>query len=129
MTFQTRVGLWIKACLGPLIAADVTERNHRFLEEALELVQSKGCTASEAHQLVDYVFNRPIGEPFQELGGVLVTLAALANAADLDMDIAAETELRRAWEIIDKIRAKAAAAEVFPAPADHPRHRSILGRP
>ena len=80
MTFQICVGLWIKACLGPLIAADVTERNHRFLEEALELVQSKGCTASEAHQLVDYVFNRPIGEPFQELGGVMVTLAALANA-------------------------------------------------
>ena len=81
MTFQICVGLWIKACLGPLIAADVTERNHRFLEEALELVQSKGCTASEAHQLVDYVFSRPVGEPFQELGGVMVTLAALADAA------------------------------------------------
>jgi hypothetical protein len=112
-TYQTHVAVWIKACLGPLIAADVTERNHRFLEEALELVQSKGCTASEAHQLVDYVFNRPVGEPFQELGGVMVTLAALANAADLNMDIAAETELVRAWEIIDKIRAKAAAKPKF----------------
>jgi hypothetical protein len=97
------------ACFGPVISADVTERNHRFLEEALELVQSTGCTASEAHQLVDYVFNRPIGEPAQELGGVMVTLAALANASNLNMDIAAETELLRAWEIIDKIRAKAAA--------------------
>jgi NTP pyrophosphatase (non-canonical NTP hydrolase) len=114
-TYQAHAAVWINACLGPLSAADTTERNHRFLEEALELVQAKGCTAHEAHQLVDYVFNRPTGEPFQELGGVMVTLALLANAADLDMDVAAETELRRAWEIIDKIRAKAAAKPKFSA--------------
>src|SRR3984957_2280122 len=113
MKFQYRVAQWMTACFGPVISADVRGRNHRFLEEALELVQSKGCTASEAHQLVDYVFNRPVGEPFQELGGVMVTLAALANAADLNMDIAAETELVRPWEIIDKIRAKAAAKPKF----------------
>jgi hypothetical protein len=113
MKFQYRVAQCMTACFGPVISADVTERNHRFLEEALELVQSTGCTTSEAHQLVDYVFNRPIGEPAQELGGTMVTLAALANAADLDMAIAAETELRRAWEIIDKIRAKAAAKPKF----------------
>jgi hypothetical protein len=78
--------------------------------EALELVQSTGCTASEAHQLVDYVFNRPIGEPGQELAASWSrSLAALANPSDLNMDIVAETELLRAWEIIDKIRAKAAA--------------------
>ena len=39
---------------------------HRFLEEALELVQACGATASEAHQLVDYVYGRPVGEPAQE---------------------------------------------------------------
>jgi hypothetical protein len=39
----------------------------------------------------------------------MVTPAALATASDLNMDIAAETELLRAWEIIDKIRAKAAS--------------------
>jgi hypothetical protein len=43
----------------------------------------------------------------------MVTLAVLANAADLDMAIAVETELRRAWEIIDKIRGKAAAKPKF----------------
>ena len=118
MNYQERVGRWMLACFGRHISRDRAERNYRFLEEALELVQSKGCTASEAHQLVDYVFSRPVGEPFQELGGVMVTLAALANAADLNMDIAAETELLRAWEIIDKIRAKAAAKPKFsPLPA------------
>lgn len=56
LTFQERVGPWMLACFGEQISRDPVERNHRFLEEALELVQSLGCTASEAHQLVDYVY-------------------------------------------------------------------------
>jgi hypothetical protein len=101
------------ACFGPVISADVTERNHRFLEEVLELVQSTGCTTSEAHQLVDYVFNRSIGDPNQELGGTMVTLVALATANGLNMDTAAETELERNWQMIEKIRAKWAAKPKF----------------
>ncbi|WP_200826689.1 hypothetical protein [Marinobacterium lutimaris] len=108
-TFQPRVDQWMAKCFGREISADVTERNHRFLEEALELVQSKGCTASEAHQLVDYVFNRPIGEPDQEVGGVRVTLAALCTAAGLDENECAETELNRIWTKIPEISAKQAA--------------------
>ncbi|MDC6128597.1 hypothetical protein PPH41_11610 [Burkholderia gladioli] len=88
--FQARVQPWMLECFGPTIAADTIERNHRFLEEALELVQSLGCTASEAHQLVDYTFGRPIGEPAQEVGGVMVTLAALCLAKTLDMHAAGE---------------------------------------
>ena len=45
--------------------------------------------------LVDYVWSRPIGEPEQEVGGVMVTLAAYCLAADLDMHAAGETELAR----------------------------------
>lgn len=108
-SFQSRVQPWMMACFGPEISADVIERNHRFLEEALELVQAKGCTASEAHQLVDYVFGRPAGEPEQEVGGVMVTLAALCLAAGLDMSIAGERELARIWNKVDAIRAKQAA--------------------
>jgi len=110
-SFQARVQPWMMDCFGPEISADRQERNHRFLEEALELVQACGATASEAHQLVDYVFNRPIGEPAQEVGGVTVTLAALCLANGLDMHKAAETELARISEpaIRDKIRAKQAA--------------------
>ncbi|WP_244128533.1 hypothetical protein [Burkholderia gladioli] len=110
-SFQARVQPWMLECFGPTIAADTIERNHRFLEEALELVQSLGCTASEAHQLVDYTFGRPIGEPAQEVGGVMVTLAALCLASGLDMHQAAETELARISEpaMVLKIRAKQAA--------------------
>ena len=95
LPYQARVSPWLEACFGTHIATDVTERNHRFLEEALELVQSLGCTHSEAMQLVDYVFARETGEPFQEVGGAMVTLAALCAANGLDMAAAGEVELAR----------------------------------
>ncbi|MDB5412108.1 MAG: hypothetical protein JWR10_443, partial [Rubritepida sp.] len=105
-TFQARVIRWIRHCFGAEVAADKVERNHRFLEEALELVQAGGCTASEAHQLVDYVFGRPVGEVPLEVGGVMNTLAALCTAHGVDLDAAAETELARVWVKSDAIRAK-----------------------
>ncbi len=107
--FQRRVEPWLLACFGEMIAGDREERNHRFLEEALELVQACGCTASEAHQLVDYVFGREIGERRQEVGGVMVTLAALCLANDIDMHDAGEVELARIWTKVEAIRAKQAA--------------------
>lgn len=109
--FQQRVQPWLMECFGAAIAGDRDERNHRFLEESLELVQALGCTADEAHQLVDYVFGRGVGEPHQEVGGVMVTLAALCLANGLDMHVDGETELARinAPEMVAKIRAKQAA--------------------
>jgi hypothetical protein len=107
--FQQRVDPWLLACFGEAIARDTGERNHRFLEEALELAQANGCTASEAYQLVDYTFGRPIGEAAQEVGGVMVTLAALCLARGIDMHAAAETELARIWTMVEKIRTKQAA--------------------
>ena len=107
--FQARVQPWMMACFGAEIAADQKERNHRFIEEALELVQACGATQSEAHQLVDYVYGRPVGEKAQEVGGVMVTLAALCLAQGLDMHAAGETELARIWTKVEQIRAKQAA--------------------
>lgn len=107
--FQDCVDEWMEVCFGKQISSDTVERNHRFLEEALELVQSLNCTQSEAHQLVDYVFNRPIGEPFQEVGGVMVTLAALCSAVKLDMKDCGNLELKRIWTKVDAIREKQAA--------------------
>lgn len=104
-----------------MIAADRLERNHRFFEEAAELVQSNGMTRSEAHQLVDYVFDRPVGEMRQEVGGVMVTLAALCQASDADMVAAGETELARITvpETLARIRAKQAAKPKHsPLPVD-----------
>lgn len=107
--FQKRVQPWMMACFGAAIAADKVERNHRFFEEATEAVQANGMTRSEAHQLVDYTFDRPVGELHQEIGGVMVTLAALCLASGEDMHAAGETELARIWTKVEQIRAKQAA--------------------
>lgn len=107
--FQNRVRDWMLVCFGKEIAADIQERNHRFIEEALELIQATGATRSECLQLVEYVFNRRVGETNQEIGSVMVTLAALCNAIELSMTDAGETELKRIWTKVDKIREKQAA--------------------
>ncbi|WP_233101502.1 hypothetical protein [Variovorax sp. IB41] len=106
--FQARVQPWLLACFGATIAGDREERNHRFLEEAVELVQACGCTRSEAHQLLDYVFDRPVGEVAQEVGGVMVTLAALCLAQGHDMHPAGEVELARIWTKVEQIGTKQA---------------------
>lgn len=98
LSFQQRVSAWLVECFGADQAANQDERNRRFLEEALELVQSLNCTRSQAHQLVDYVFDRDVGAPSQEIGGAMTTLAALCFANQLDMDSAGEVELKRISE-------------------------------
>jgi NTP pyrophosphatase (non-canonical NTP hydrolase) len=107
---QTGVDKWMDACFGQTIKADQLERADRFVEEALELAQTMpGFGADRAHALVDYVFGRDVGERPQEVGGVMVTLAALCNAAELDMNACGATELARVWTKVDAIRAKQAA--------------------
>lgn len=110
-TYQRRVGYWVRNCFGETVANDCVERNFRFFEEAAELVQSLGMTAYQAHALVDYVYNRPVGVPFQEVGGVMTTLAALCCANKLDMHEAGEAELIRVNDpaIMQKIRMKQAS--------------------
>ena len=108
-SFQERVYPWMMECFGPAISGDSKERNHRFLEEALELVQACDCTTDEAHQLVDYVYSRPVGDQVQEVGGVMVTLAALCLAHGMDMHDAGEKELSRIWTKVEQIRIKQAA--------------------
>lgn len=107
-SFQYRVAPWLIECFGEAIAQNTQERNQRFLEEALELVQACGATSDEAHQLVDYVFGRDSGEQSQEVGGVMVTLAALCHANGLAMHQSAEVELDRISrpDVMARIREK-----------------------
>jgi sugar phosphate isomerase/epimerase len=111
--YQRRVVNWLLACFGQEIASDKAERSHRFVEEAIELAQAQGMTLLETIQLVTYVYGRPAGEPAQEVGGVMVTLAALCQATGIDMEEAAEAELTRVWEKIDRIREKQKAKPKF----------------
>jgi NTP pyrophosphatase (non-canonical NTP hydrolase) len=105
-SFQEQVAPWVQACFGAEIASNVRERNHRFIEESLELVQAQGCSKEDVLKMVDYVYDRPVGDPPQEVGGVMVTLACLCLAADMDMHDAGEVELARIWTKIEQIRKK-----------------------
>lgn len=115
--FQNDVKRWAHACFGKEIAEDKVERNHRFIEEAMELVQSLGCTREEALDVLEYTYDRPKGEPTQEVGGVMVTLAALCAANEIYMVECGEVELDRITQpyIMDKIRMKQAAKPKFSA--------------
>lgn len=109
-TFQSRV----RHRLDEVTAGDPTdldERRDRFGEEALELIQALGGTREGVLALVDYVWGRPAGEPAQEMGGALTTLAALASHAGHDMAACGEAELARTWtpEVFARIRRKRAA--------------------
>jgi hypothetical protein len=95
ITFQGRVALWLMECFGPEVASDKAERDFRFLEEALELVQAGACSREAAHVIVDYVYDRPIGQHRQEVGCVMVTLAALCGCYGVSMDDAGDDELAR----------------------------------
>lgn len=119
--FQVTVGAWLERCFGPTIAHDRAERTHRFTEEALELAQATGCSKSEVLQLVDYVYGREVGAVSQEVGGVMVTLAALCYARRFSLAEAAYTELHRIHEpsVMERIRLKQAAKpKVGPLPAE-----------
>ncbi len=105
-SYQRRVEDWLEACFPPSVRSDRSERTHRFLEEALELAQANGCSRTDAIALVDYVFGRPMGQPDQEVGGVMVTLASLCSASQINMDEAGARELERNWDRIEAIRAK-----------------------
>lgn len=121
--FQILVHRWMLACFGSQIAQDAQERNFRFLEESLELVQACGCSKDEALQLVEYVFDRKPGDIGQEVGGVMVTLAALCNCRATIMNHEGDKELRRVWTKIDQIRNKQSAKDIRgPLPGEWPKH-------
>lgn len=104
--FLIEVRSWVTTAFGLAVADDPRERNHRFFEEAIELVQSCDMSEEEAHALVRYVFTRPKGERPQEVAGTLITLMALAAAHGIEVQEAATAELQRCWDKIDKIREK-----------------------
>lgn len=104
--FQNHVDAFVGLCFGMQESGNVYNRACRFVEEALELAQSVDIPAEDILLLVNYVYSRPQGNAANEIGGVMVTLAALATAAGVDLQDAAFAELTRIWAIKDKIQAK-----------------------
>lgn len=92
---QKIVAEWCRAAFGDKQATALPQRGVRLLEEAIEAYQAAGGYKTMAHLLVDFVFERPVGQLNQELGGVAVTLLALAQAAGLSADAEEVREIQR----------------------------------
>lgn len=80
---QTRIAEWVRSRLGD-DAMSPQERGTRLLEEALELAQAVGVTSETALRLHGHVFSKEQGQIKQEIGGVMVTLLALAEGTGND---------------------------------------------
>jgi hypothetical protein len=92
---QHRVFVWAANAFGEGHARSIPQRGIRLAEEAIEAAQAAGCERAMLHKLVDYIFDRPVGNLGQEIGGVGLTLLALAEAADESADAREASELER----------------------------------
>ncbi len=121
VAFQKRVDLWARECFGDAVADDTPTRMARFFEEVCEALQAEDFPREWLDQLIARVYSREKGEIKQEIGGVMVTLAAWCNAKRIDLELAAETELARCLRNIELIRAKNATKPQFgPLPGEYP---------
>lgn len=89
---------------------DVETRCSRFLEESCEMVQASGLTEEHAIRVLHYVYARPKGKPFQEVGGVMITLSMLAEVQGISVEEAWATEYDRIHQpdVIEKVRKRQA---------------------
>jgi len=104
---EERVNIWLRDCVGHEVADDLAERNHRFCEEALELLQACGYTRAQIDAMADVVYSKP---PSSNQGGecadVIICLVQLARARNIDLVKMVREGIARNWANSDKIREK-----------------------
>ena len=113
---QARVSAWIDRTFSKEHRTDPRVRSDRFMEEATELFQAMTADRERAHDIVDYVFDRPIGEPCQELGGVVVTAMGLTSCMGEDLSELSHLEVSR---VESKSKAHFAARDSVKKIADY----------
>lgn len=89
---------WALRSFGRAHVTNLPIRSLRLAEEAVELAQAYGVPKEKMLDLVGIVYDRPRGEPLQEIGGVMMTIVVLCAASGIDPDEAFFTELRRVLE-------------------------------
>jgi NTP pyrophosphatase (non-canonical NTP hydrolase) len=92
---QSVIFEWGTKAFGADQMTSIPQRAARFLEEAIELAQACDLDKTMAHKLIDYIYDRPPGERRQELGGVGVTVMALAEALGESADECEAAEVER----------------------------------
>lgn len=107
---QTKVVEALESVFGREGVRDRGERMKRFLEEAVELVRAGGLPDADVSTVVAYELSRPVGPDLaQEIGGAGVTLFALADAFNFDLNACAQAEISRVLANKDRCRAKHAS--------------------
>lgn len=91
---QKKVMSWALENFGP-VAANRDERAARLLEEAIEIAQIQGLSIPLIQRIAEHVYSRPPGRLGQEIGGVAITLEALAENAGFSVEEEAGHELAR----------------------------------
>ena len=86
---------WAIRCFGKAHVDNKTICALRLVEEAIEYAQAIGVPEISVALVTKAVYERPKGEPYQELGGVLMTATVAATTQYWDPDDVFETELRR----------------------------------
>lgn len=92
---QDQTHAWCTAVFGESHATSLRQRGVRMMEEAIELAQTCHVPREMIHRLVDFVYEREVGEFRQEMGGLGVTLLCLAGAAGVSADECEDAEVQR----------------------------------
>jgi NTP pyrophosphatase (non-canonical NTP hydrolase) len=91
---QSAVLAWAVRSFGP-VAKNRDERAARLVEEAAEIAQVEGVPLEVVCRIAGRVYSRPPGELGQEIGGLGITLLALAENAGIDCHAEVRREFRR----------------------------------
>jgi hypothetical protein len=89
---------WAIRSFGAEHVSNLPIRSLRLAEESVELAQAYGVPRDKMLDLVNIVYDRPRGDPIQEIGGVMMTITVLCAANGIDPDDAFVIELRRVLE-------------------------------
>lgn len=113
MTIRSPVNLlalsWARRAFGDDHVYNEKVRGLRIAEEAIELIQANGVPKEKALLLIEIVYAKPLGDAYQELGGVALTSSVYA-AAKFNKDIEEVTRVE-----LDRVLAK---------PVEHFRKRN-----
>lgn len=104
--YQERIDNWMLETFGEEVLSDRKERAHRFAEEAIELLQAVGYTKEELQNMMNYVYERPVGEIRQEVGGTIHCLSALCTAHHINISHEAQAVMHYCEANSAKIREK-----------------------
>lgn len=91
---QRKVLAWAVDNFG-WIAKNRDERAVRLAEEAIEVAQAEGVPLDVVMTVAQRVYSRPVGDLKREIGGVAITLDALAENVGLSVTEEAEREFAR----------------------------------